>query len=86
MLEPGLRQGIERSHTMSKTILTVEGMTCPSCIEQVSEALTIRGVANVEVLFDQGAVAVEHDQSVSAGPLIAALRSVGYEATPRNPS
>lgn len=68
---------------MSKTILNVEGMSCPSCIAHVSEALTIRGVANVEVQFEQGAVEIEHDASVSTGRLIAALHGAGYEATPR---
>jgi copper chaperone CopZ len=68
---------------MSKTILNVEGMSCPSCISHVSEALSIRGVANIEVLFEAGAVEIEHDATVSAGRLIAALQSAGYEATPR---
>ena len=71
---------------MSKTILNVEGMSCPSCIDHVSEALAIRGVSNVQVLFDEGAVEVIHDQAVSAGRLIAALQSAGYEASPRNAS
>ncbi len=68
---------------MSKTILSVTGMSCPSCIAHVSEALTIRGVSNVEVMFDGGAVAIDHDASVSSGRLIAALEQAGYEATPR---
>lgn len=68
---------------MSKTILSVEGMSCPSCIAHVSEALAIRGVSNVQVQLDQGAVEVEHDPSVSVGFLIAALEGAGYEATPR---
>ena len=68
---------------MSKTILRVEGMSCPSCVSHVSEALTIRGVANVDVLLDQGTVEVEHDATVSTGRLIAALEAAGYDATPR---
>jgi copper chaperone len=68
---------------MLKTILNVEGMSCPSCIEHVREALAIRGVANVEVLFDEGAVAVEHDPTVPTGRLIGALKCAGYDASPR---
>jgi copper chaperone len=86
MLRRQLRQGRERRHTMSKTILSVEGMSCPSCIAHVSEALAMRGVANVDVLFDEGAVAIEHDETVSSGRLIAALQNAGYEATPRKAS
>jgi copper chaperone CopZ len=68
---------------MSKTILNVKGMSCPSCISEVSEALSLLGVTNVEVRFLEGAVEIEHAASVSSGRLIAALQVAGYEATPR---
>ena len=69
---------------MSRTILNVEAMSCPSCIEHVNEALAMRGVANIEVQLKAGTVAIEHDASVSVGRLIAALQSAGYEASPRD--
>jgi copper chaperone CopZ len=69
---------------MLKTILNVEGMSCPSCIGHVTEALAIRGVQKVDVLFDQGAVAIDHDPSISVGRLIAVLDGAGYEATARS--
>lgn len=68
---------------MSKTILSVTGMSCPSCIRHVSEALTMRGVSNVKVMLADGEVAIEHDATVPTGRLIAALNNAGYEATPR---
>jgi copper chaperone CopZ len=66
---------------MSKTILSVQGMSCPSCVEHVSEALAIRGVANIAVQLDHGVVTVEHDTSVTIEQLLGALQSAGYEAT-----
>ena len=68
---------------MSKTILNVEGMSCPSCIEHVTEALSLRGVSNVDVRLDEGVVAIEHDASVPVGRLIVALDFAGYGATPQ---
>lgn len=67
---------------MTKTVLNVEGMTCPSCIEHVSEALAIEGVSHIEVKLDSGTVEVEHEGSISSGRLIAALQQAGYEAMP----
>jgi len=62
---------------MSKTILSVQGMSC-------------QGVANIAVQLDQGLVAVEHDAGVRVDRLpdrsIGALQCAGYEATPRRPS
>ena len=69
---------------MSKTILNVEGMSCPSCVSHVREALTIQGVANVAVQLDRSAVEIEHDASVPIGRLIAALENAGYDARPRD--
>lgn len=67
---------------MTKTILNVEGMTCPSCIEHVSEALAIEGVGHVEVKLDAGTIEVDHETAISSGRLIAALEQAGYEAGP----
>jgi len=69
---------------MSKTILAVEDMSCPSCISHVKAALAIPGVTAVEVELDEGLVTVEHEPTVAAGRLIAALSGAGYEATPRD--
>jgi Cu+-exporting ATPase len=68
---------------MTKTIFSVEGMSCASCIEHVKRALAIEGVANVDVRIDEAAVAVDHEPWVSTGRLIAALGQAGYEASLR---
>lgn len=67
---------------MTKTVLNVEGMTCPSCIEHVGEALAIEGVGHVDVKLDAGTVEIDHDATISSGRLIAALQQAGYDATP----
>ena len=66
---------------MSKTILTVEGVSCPSCIEHLNKALAIGGVSNVDVRVEEGVIAVDHDATVSAGALISAVEKAGYAAT-----
>lgn len=65
---------------MSNTILSVEGMSCPSCVRHIEQALAIRGVANVDVDLRRGTVAIEHDTTIGAGRLVAALAAVGYPA------
>ena len=64
------------------TVLAVQGMTCPSCIRHITEALEeVDGVAGVAVELRQGVVRVQHD--LAAAPvdrLIDALRDAGYES------
>ena len=67
------------------TVLTVEGMTCPSCIRHVTEALEeVDGVDKVDVKLREGIVVVQHDaKEASVDRLIDALRDAGYESQPR---
>lgn len=67
---------------MKKTVLNAEGMSCPSCIEHISEALAIEGVGAVEVKLETGTIEVDHEATISSGRLIAALQQAGYEAMP----
>lgn len=71
---------------MSKTILTVQGMSCPSCIEQLNEALATQGVSNIDAELDEGVVAIGHDATVSAEQLIGALQMAGLQAALQSPS
>lgn len=66
-----------------KTTLNVEGMSCTSCIEHVETALRDAGAAEVHVDLDHGRVTVEHEPTISAGRLVAALEQAGYGAAPR---
>jgi len=63
-----------------QTLLSVDGLSCPSCIEHVRDALAIDGVTSVDVQMRDGTVAVTHDPTVAPGRIIAALATAGYEA------
>ena len=66
-----------------ETLLDVNGMSCPSCIRHINEALgDLAGVANVEVRLDDGKVLVRHDPGAApTDRLIEALREAGYESS-----
>lgn len=67
------------------TILEVQGMTCPSCIRHISEALgEVDGVAQVDVKLRDGIVVVAHDAAQAPiDRLIDAVRDAGYESQAR---
>jgi copper chaperone CopZ len=69
-----------KENAMTRTVLTVEGMSCPSCIEQVRNALALDGVASVDVQLEDGTVRVDHAPGINAAQLTAALGAAGYEA------
>ena len=65
-----------------ETILSVEGMTCSSCIRHVEHALSeLEGIEKVEVKLKDGKVRIEHDPSrPTIDEMIAALGEAGYES------
>lgn len=67
-----------------KTVLSVEGMTCPSCIHHVQSALRdLDGVRAVDVQLREGKVTVEHhEEQPSLTAMVEALREAGYESSP----
>lgn len=65
----------------NETVLSVDGMTCPSCIRHISVALQdVDGVDQVEVKLREGKVAVKHVAGVKIVSLVSALREAGYES------
>jgi copper chaperone len=64
---------------MTRTTLTVEGMTCEACRAAVQRALELPGVQQVDVSLDTGIVGVAHATSVSAESLATAVEDTGYE-------
>lgn len=67
------------------TILTVQGMTCGSCVRHVTAALEeLDGVEKVDVKLREGIVIVQHDAvEAPVDQLIGALRDAGYESQPK---
>jgi copper chaperone len=66
-----------------RTILRIEGMSCPSCVEHVSGALSGHGgIAKVNVDLREGVAVIEHDpRSAPVAHLIESLDAAGYPAT-----
>lgn len=66
-----------------ETILDVAGMSCPSCVRHINDALgDLAGVSGVDVRLDDGTVRVRHDPAASpVERLIGALGEAGYEAS-----
>lgn len=67
-----------------ETILNVEGMSCPSCVSHIDDALReVKGVREVNVRFERGQVRVRHDSAAAnVNALVKALRNAGYESAP----
>lgn len=67
-----------------ETILSVDGMSCASCMRHVERALAgLDGVGPVEVRLEAGEVRVAHDPArAPVDRLIAALGEAGYESRP----
>ncbi len=70
--------------TLKQTVLSVEGMTCHSCIRHVESALRdLDGVRSVEVRLREGKAIVEQEgQEPSTAAMVEALREAGYAAAP----
>ena len=65
---------------MSKVIMKLNELSCPSCMTQIEGALTTtKGVANAKVLFNASKVKAEFDENVvSADELISKVEKLGY--------
>jgi copper chaperone len=62
------------------TLLQVEGMTCPSCVRHIDNALReIDGVSKVDVRLREGQVVVTHEGAATE-TLVEAVREAGYDA------
>lgn len=73
-----LNQGNDFMNTVE---LSIDGMTCNSCVTRVRRALeSIEGVATVAVDLLAGRARVEGTLDPSAGALINALTDAGYPA------
>ena len=69
--------GLTKKHTIT---LNITGMHCPKCQKKVSDALNGVKGAKAEVDLEAAKAVVTCPESVTAGELIAAVKSVGFEA------
>ena len=66
---------------MSTIDLQVEGMSCGSCVNHVTQALQpLPGVRGVEVDLPSGRVRVSGELAQGSAPLLMALTDAGYPA------
>ncbi len=66
---------------MSKAIMQLDALSCPSCMQKIQSALEKQnGVADVKVLFNAAKVKTTFDESVvSADALAEVVTKLGYE-------
>ena len=66
-----------------KTVLSIGGMTCASCVSHVTQALRgVDGVADASVNLATERASIVHDAHVSTEALVTAVQRAGYEAQP----
>ncbi|MDO5032440.1 cation transporter [Corynebacterium sp.] len=70
--------------TIKKIVLRSDEFSCPSCVAKIEAKLTaMPGVDSAEVKFSSGRIVIEYDpETVSVKQLVAAVKDVGYTATP----
>ncbi|WP_235547614.1 MULTISPECIES: heavy metal translocating P-type ATPase [unclassified Nocardioides] len=73
------------SETQTESTLDIEGMTCASCVNRVTKALTkVDGVVDASVNLATESAAVTYDpRAVDAAALTAAVEKAGYAGTLR---
>ena len=73
------------TETLTEATLDIEGMTCASCVNRVTKALTrVDGVVDASVNLATETAAVSYDpQAVDAAALTAAVDKAGYVGTVR---
>ena len=74
---------MKTNQNSKETILDVTGMSCPSCVRHIHDALgELAGVSGVDVRLDDGTVRVRHDPAATpVESLIGALTGAGYDAS-----
>jgi copper chaperone CopZ len=65
---------------MSKIIMKLDELSCPSCMAKIEGAMKqTSGVTNVKVLFNASKVKAEFDENiVFANELVAKIERLGY--------
>ena len=64
---------------MQTEVLKVTGMTCGGCISNVTQALRVPGVGDVQVSLSAGEATVHYDERlISPDQLKSAVKGAGY--------
>ena len=59
-------------------VITVQGMTCGSCVRKITESVETKpGVESIVVVLEGGRATVKYDPSVTAPDIIAGQRQAG---------
>jgi len=62
-----------------KTVLSIEGMSCPNCVQHVKEALEgVKGVKSAKVSLKGKSAAIDHEDTVDIAKLKTAVIEAGY--------
>jgi copper chaperone CopZ len=79
---PGMKQFQKCKPLVQTTRLSIGGMTCGGCVDQVTKALNrLTGVTNVDVDLRMNDATVEHlPDSVDPRDVVAAVQGAGYQA------
>lgn len=66
---------------MTKAVIQLETLTCPSCVKKTESALNrLEGVNSVKVLFNSSKVKAEFDASqISVDKIKETIDKLGYE-------
>lgn len=65
----------------TQTTLQVEGMSCPSCVRHIDEAIrALGGVSKVDVRLRDGTVVVTHEPRITVERLVLLFGGAGYAA------
>lgn len=65
---------------MSKAVIQLEPVTCPSCIKKIESTVSkMAGVESTKVLFNSSKVKAEFDENTtSADAISATIQQLGY--------
>lgn len=85
---PAPAQTAAQTATPRTVTLAVKGMTCGGCVLGTRKVLTrLPGVAKADVSYEKGTAVVTYDpRKVTVAQMVAAIKTLGYTASPAAPA
>jgi Cu2+-exporting ATPase len=75
--------GIETARALDRTLFSVPGLRCASCIAKLESGLApVPGISSARVNFTSRQLTIDHEAQVQVPDLQAAIASLGFEAQP----